>query len=117
MVHEPDAPVVLVAYDLLEEGGAGLRERPLAERRARLEARLAGRLGLKPDVTAPGISIVSAKADSVSGYVSKSGTSMAAPFVSGALALLRGAGLSRGPPEMGLSSTNRGAERPLRQHG
>jgi DNA ligase-1 len=36
-----DAPVALMAYDLLEEGGEDLRERPLAERRARLEAVLA----------------------------------------------------------------------------
>ena len=32
-----EAPVVLCAYDLLEWGGADLRSRPLAERRARLE--------------------------------------------------------------------------------
>ncbi len=32
-----DIPVSLVAYDLIEEGGADLREVPLAERRARLE--------------------------------------------------------------------------------
>jgi DNA ligase-1 len=36
------APVWLMAYDLLEEDGRDLRERPLAERRARLEALLAG---------------------------------------------------------------------------
>ncbi|QJW98381.1 ATP-dependent DNA ligase [Frigoriglobus tundricola] len=32
-----EIPVVLVAYDLIEAGGADLRERPLAERRDRLE--------------------------------------------------------------------------------
>ena len=37
-----EAPAVLVAYDLLEEGGTDLRERPLAERRARLAARVEG---------------------------------------------------------------------------
>jgi len=36
-----EVPVVLVAYDLLESGGADLRDRPLAERRARLAALLA----------------------------------------------------------------------------
>ncbi|MEM9555753.1 MAG: ATP-dependent DNA ligase [Acidobacteriota bacterium] len=36
-----DAPVAFLAYDLLEEGGDDLRERPLVERRARLEALLA----------------------------------------------------------------------------
>ena len=34
-------PVVFMAYDILEDGGADVRERPLDERRARLEARLA----------------------------------------------------------------------------
>ncbi len=36
-----DAPVILLAYDLLEESGVDLRERPLQERRARLDALLA----------------------------------------------------------------------------
>jgi DNA ligase-1 len=36
-----DAPVAFMAYDLLEEGGEDLRERPLSGRRARLEALLA----------------------------------------------------------------------------
>ncbi|MEL6532357.1 MAG: ATP-dependent DNA ligase [Pseudomonadota bacterium] len=35
-----EAPVVLMAYDLLEWGGEDLRDRPLAERRAQLEAAL-----------------------------------------------------------------------------
>ena len=38
-----EVPAVLMAYDLIEEAGADLRERPLAERRQRLEA-LAGRV-------------------------------------------------------------------------
>ena len=42
-----EAPVVMRAYDLLEEGGADLRARPLSERRARLDALLAG---LPPEV-------------------------------------------------------------------
>ena len=37
-----EAPVAFVAYDLLEEDGADLRERPFAERRQRLEALLSG---------------------------------------------------------------------------
>jgi DNA ligase-1 len=41
-----DAPAILYAYDLLEDGGADIRDAPLAERRARLEALLAG---LPPD--------------------------------------------------------------------
>ena len=38
-----EAPAAFMAYDLLEEGGEDLRARPLSERRARLEALLAGR--------------------------------------------------------------------------
>ncbi len=50
-----EAPAALVAYDLLEQDGQDLRERPLSERRARLERLLAGanpRLRLSPVVTA-----------------------------------------------------------------
>jgi DNA ligase 1 len=51
-----EAPAVFLAYDLLEEGGRDLRERPLAERRDGLEARLErGRpvLLLSPRLEAP----------------------------------------------------------------
>lgn len=42
---------------------------------------------LKPDVTAPGVSVVSADSSGTSSYRSASGTSMAAPYVAGAAAL------------------------------
>ena len=48
-----------------------------------------GDAGLKPDVAAPGTSIVSAKTGTGSERVSSSGTSMAAPHVTGFMALLR----------------------------
>jgi DNA ligase 1 len=52
-----EVPVVLVVYDLLEEGGRDLRELPLRERRVRLErllagGRYAGRFRLSPIATA-----------------------------------------------------------------
>jgi DNA ligase-1 len=54
-----EVPVALVAYDLLEEHGQDLRERPFAERRDRLDRLLhaapsAGRLMLSPAVEASG---------------------------------------------------------------
>ena len=44
-------------------------------------------LRIKPDITAPGVSIFAAEAGTTNGYVSFSGTSMATPFTSGTLAL------------------------------
>ncbi|MFR9800812.1 S8 family peptidase [Pseudonocardia sp. RS010] len=45
--------------------------------------------GVKPDVAAPGESIVSAAVGSGAGRASKTGTSMASPFVAGVAALVR----------------------------
>jgi len=52
-----DAPAVLMTYDLLEDAGHDIRERPLHERRARLTALLAqagGPLRLSPSVEGDG---------------------------------------------------------------
>jgi len=48
-----------------------------------------GDSALKPDVAAPGVSIVSAAGGTGQGAATSSGTSMATPFVAGAAALLR----------------------------
>jgi serine protease AprX len=61
---------------------------------------------IKPDVCAPGLSITAAKAGTVSGYVTYSGTSMATPFVAGAVALaLQARAMSPAELRQNLEST------------
>src|SRR3954462_10800674 len=50
-----EVPVVLVAYDLIEERGTDLRERPFAERRERLTALLAAPPTAGPLLLAPAV--------------------------------------------------------------
>lgn len=52
----------------------------------------------KPDLVAPGLSVQAAQADTRTGVVAMSGTSMAAPHVTGAIALLLSRKAKTGPP-------------------
>jgi serine protease AprX len=55
---------------------------------------------IKPDVTAAGVSVTSARAGTVSDYTVMSGTSMAAPFVAGVALLMRDAAPSLTPAQV-----------------
>lgn len=55
---------------------------------------------IKPDIAAPGATIRSARAGTQNGYITFSGTSMATPFVSGAMALALDANPSLTPEEL-----------------
>ena len=62
---------------------------------------------IKPDVSAPGVAITSAQANSVTGYVAHDGTSMATPFVAGVALLMQDAspGLTPAAVKEALRST------------
>lgn len=76
---------------------------------------------IKPDITAPGESIVAAQAGSTTGMTSKSGTSMASPFAAGTAALMIAANPALQPDDvralMFASAEDRGAPGPDNDFG
>ncbi len=72
----------------------------LAGSSSRGPTRQGNRFWLKPDLTAPGVDITSAKARSGDGAMSATGTSMASPAAAGILALLRQARPTWSPAEV-----------------
>lgn len=80
-VGSPGAALHGLTVGAASKFGAGLHLAPFSSR----GPNLAG--VMKPDVTAPGVAVTSADANTTSGYFAASGTSMATPFVAGAVAL------------------------------
>ncbi|HEX6246781.1 MAG TPA: S8 family serine peptidase [Nocardioidaceae bacterium] len=60
---------------------------------------------VKPDVVAPGVTVTAADAGTTAGYVTYSGTSMATPYVSGAVALALEAAPTSTPGELKAALT------------
>lgn len=65
----------------------------------------------KPDVVAPGVSVTAAKSGTTTGYVTMSGTSMATPYVAGAVALGLEAVPSATPAQVRSAITSSAADR------
>lgn len=55
---------------------------------------------MKPDISSPGYNITAPKANSVNGYISYSGTSMATPFTAGTVALMLAANYNLTPTQI-----------------
>ncbi|MCF6094290.1 S8 family serine peptidase [Microaerobacter geothermalis] len=55
---------------------------------------------IKPDIAAPGYNITAAKANTTTGYITYSGTSMATPFTAGTVALMLDANPSQTPTQV-----------------
>jgi serine protease AprX len=81
-VGAPGAAEKAVTVGAAGKFARGLHLAPFSSRGPTLDGRL------KPDLAAPGVAVVSADANTTSGYFAASGTSMATPFVAGTVALM-----------------------------
>ena len=91
-----DATLAVAASDVLLQDSQTARDGELASFSARGPRRLDH--ALKPDISAPGVRIVSARRGTGTQGATSSGTSMASPVVAGVMALLRQAYPEQGAP-------------------
>ena len=94
-IGAPGAAVTAVTVGAMADSGkGGFKQASFSSRGPTADGRV------KPDVSAPGVGIVSAQAGSTSGYTALSGTSMATPFTTGVVLLMQDANPALTPQQV-----------------